>query len=495
MLPHIKQKKNKQKLQNHKISGVKRVKPGKNHNILSRFRKSKKKNEESDYSFAYAGKSPKSLKGKKMYTPKSRKNRRNFLFLFLDKIFDFNFQFDRRIFLTFILILIFGIIAVTSSSVIFSYRNTIDNNRFAYVLSHLIYICIGFGALSAAYFLKLEFIAKLWFIPLFISIGLLGFIAVLSFLNKIDDTNGAYRWLVFGSISIQPSDLAKLAFVIFLAAFLTTRKKKYDDFRDYFYHNLLPFALIFGLILGLIIAGKNLGTAIIVGSIGLISYSLTMTTKYHLKGLLIMIFGGIFMALFATFLTSYRQGRLEVFWTYWKTGDTAIEENGILRTDGRSYQFTQMIQSLGSAGWVGTGLGQSIAKFNLPLRTSSDDAIFTIIGEEMGFLGGASIILLYGYLTYLCFSLAGKYIKKPIYFYMMIGCASWIGVQAFVHIGGNIGIIPITGQTLPFISLGGSSLVSLMTAMGLILNVSKQPIPNNKDEKDSEIFEYFIKNK
>ncbi len=398
------------------------------------------------------------------------------------KLFDINFSHDKRIFFAFLALLLIGVISVYSSSIVFAYRLT--GNMYYFLLNHLKFIGIGFAAMSLFYFIRLEVISKLWFIPLFTSIFLLFYLLVLAKLGKAEAIDGATRWLELGSFQFQPSDFAKLSFVIFVSAFLSNKKTHYMDFQEYLKNNLLPYAFWFFSILGLILAGKNLGTAMVVGFIGITCYGVSSVTKYHKVGLaamlVIMAAGGVLFGV----VESYRADRINVWMNYLKTNDTQLaDENGKLSRDKKSYQFDQVLTALGSGGTAGVGLGQSIGKFYFVKTTAGDDSIIGIIGEELGFYLTSAIILLYIYLIYRCITIANMFTDRPIYFYIMFGACSWIGFQMFVHVGANIGIVPLTGQTLPFISLGGSSLISLMCAMGLILNVSKQK-PLTEEEKE-----------
>lgn len=401
--------------------------------------------------------------------------------------FDFNIKHDNRIFFVFLIILTIGIIAIFASTIVFAYRYTGD--KYYYLFSQLKLIGIGFVLLAVFYFVRIEFITKLWIIPFIVSIFLLAYLLFLAYSGKIEATDGATRWLQLGGFTFQPSDFAKLAFVIFIAAFLSRLPESYRNTKEFVRINFIPFCICFFLIVGLVLLGRNLGTAMVIGFIGLVCYWASATTSLQKAGftvlIAIVIIGGIGFGIYE----NYRADRIAVWTNYLKTGDTEIlEADGKLSRDQRSYQFDQVLTACGSGGIMGTGLGQSIGKYYFVKTTAGDDSIICIVGEELGFGITAIILMLYLYLVYVCLSLARDFWNKPVYYYLLIAIASWIGFQMFVHVGANIGVIPLTGQTLPFVSLGGSSLISLMAAMGIILNISKQPKKVEEDHPKRKAF-------
>ncbi len=406
----------------------------------------------------------------------SRKTERKFINP-LNYIFDFNLNFNKKLAVILLIILLIGIIAVFSSTIIFAYRYTGD--KYYYLLSHMKFLAIGFSVMAIFYFIRIELLTKLWFIPYATIIILLTYLVFLSFTTNDTAIDGATRWLQLGGFQFQPSEFSKLAFLIFVAAFLSQLPDNYRDSKDYLYNNLLPFGGSFLLVVALILLGRNLGTALVVGFIGMVCYFLSANTKFQKSGFIalsiLIIIGGILFGIFE----SYRADRISVWTNYLRTGDTVIPEKNV---DGtiyysrqlRSYQFDQVLTACGSGGITGQGLGQSIGKYYFVKTTAGDDSIFCILGEELGFPLSASIILVYLYLVYFCLNLAQRFIDSPVRYYILVGYASWVGFQMFIHIGANLGVIPLTGQTLPYISLGGSSIISLMAGAGLVLNASKE---------------------
>jgi len=400
----------------------------------------------------------------------------------LNIFFDFSLSSDKKLFFLFLGLLTIGIIAVFSSTIVFAYRYTGD--KYFYLLNQIRLIGVGFIFMSFFYFVRIEVIAKLWFIPFGICIGLLSYLFYLSLTSQAEIIDGATRWIKLGGFQFQPSDFAKLAFVIFVASFLGNRPLEYRDTNEYFKKNLGPFLFMFLLTVVLILLGRNLGTALVVGFIGLVCYGATATSKYQKSGFIIIciliVAGGIMFGLYER----YRMERINVWINYLKTGDTAVlNKDGIPSRNEESYQFDQVLTAVGSGGMTGEGLGESIGKFYFVKTTAGDDSIIGIIAEELGFFMTTGILLIYIYLVFGCLNLAKKMASNRVYYLLLIGIASWIGFQMFVHVGANLGVIPLTGQTLPFISIGGSSIIALMGAFGIVLNISKQSNKSTSSER------------
>lgn len=388
-------------------------------------------------------------------------------------LFDFKLNHDNKLFAVFMILILVGIIAIFSSTIVFAYRYTGD--RYYYLFSHLRLLAVGSIVMVFFYFLRIEFITKFRYILYGIVVSLLLYLVFLSFTTTDAAIDGATRWIQLGGFQFQPSEFAKLAFLIFVASFLARMPNHYRDTNDYIQKNFLPFAISFFIVVGLILLGRNLGTALVVGFIGMVCYFMAANSSFQKAGFLVLIgfiaIGGVIFGIYE----SYRADRIAVWTNYLKTGDTAIlEKDGVVTRDQRSYQFDQVLTACGSGGFLGQGLGQSVGKYYFVKTTAGDDSIICIIGEELGFPFTVGIILLYVYLVYVCLNIAKKLVDKPEYYFIMVGFASWVGFQMFVHVGANLGVIPLTGQTLPFISLGGSSIIALMGGMGLALNVSKQ---------------------
>jgi len=267
------------------------------------------------------------------------------------------------------------------------------------------------------------------------------------------EVNGASRWLGYGAVSLQPSELAKLTVLVFAADLLARRAAWMDDLRL----TLVPVTVVFGTIALLVMAQPNLGTTLVLGAIVLSLLWVAGTPLIPLTGLAA---AGALAATALALWAPYRRARVLAF-----LNPMADYQNG-------GYQNVQSLVGIASGGITGTGLGESRAKWGF-LPEAHTDFIFAIIGEELGLIGALFLVSLF---VALCVLGSRAALLAPDRFGMLIaaGVTVWFGVQAFINIGAVIGILPITGVPLPFVSYGGSSLLFSMIGAGLLLNVARQ---------------------
>jgi cell division protein FtsW len=267
------------------------------------------------------------------------------------------------------------------------------------------------------------------------------------------NVNGASRWLGYGPFSLQPAELAKLTVLLFVADLLARRAAWIGDVRL----TLVPATVVLGGVALLLMLQPNLGTTLVLGAIVLSVLYVAGTPLLPLVTLSTL--GGL-VATALALAAPYRRARVLAFLDPWKD----YQDTG--------YQNIQSLVGIASGGITGIGLGESRAKWGF-LPYAHTDFIFAIIGEELGLVGALLVVALF---VALCVLGARAALLAPDRFGMLIaaGVTVWFGVQAFVNIGAVIGILPITGVPLPFVSYGGSSLVFSMTAAGLLLNVARQ---------------------
>jgi cell division protein FtsW len=265
--------------------------------------------------------------------------------------------------------------------------------------------------------------------------------------------NGASRWLGYGPLSLQPSELAKLTVLLFAADLLARRAAWMEDIRL----TLVPVTAVFGMVAVLLMLQPNLGTTLVLGAIVLSLLYVAGTPLVPLTGLAA---AGALLASGLALWAPYRRARVLAFLDPW-----ADYEN-------TGYQNIQSLVGVASGGVTGIGLGESRAKWGF-LPYAHTDFIFAIIGEELGLIGALVVVALF---VGLCLLGARAALLAPDRFGMLLaaGVTVWFGVQAFVNIGAVIGILPITGVPLPFVSYGGSSLLFSMIGAGLLLNVARQ---------------------
>ncbi len=347
-------------------------------------------------------------------------------------------------FITLLLVCI-GVVMVFSAS--FYYAQQKFDDSYYFFKRQSLWAIIGlFGMIFMSNFdyRKLKKFSKLF---LFISFLLL--VAVLLFGTEI---NHAKRWLYIGPFSFQPSELAKLALIVYLSESLSRNRKKARSF----WRGVIPSLLVTGVLFFLIIKQPNMSTAGILVMITFVMLFLAGAKIWHL-----MSFVGIGCVGVVALVkkAKYRMDRILAYKDPWsdptKTG----------------YQTIQSLYSLGSGGWFGMGLGASRQKF-LYLPYSETDFIFAIIGEELGFIGATLIMILFLGLIWRGVRIA---ITAPDLFGTLLasGIIAMIGIQVILNIAVVTNTIPPTGVPLPFISYGGSSLFLFMSSVGVLLNISK----------------------
>lgn len=271
---------------------------------------------------------------------------------------------------------------------------------------------------------------------------------------------GAKRWLRFGPLQAQPSELAKLAFIIYAADWLSQKGEKVRNL----WYGLVPFGIILGLIIGLIMLEPDMGTSIIIGAIGLAMFFVAGAHLFQL-------FGGVTLAVaaFAVLMVSatYRMNRLSIFLDPWR------DPNNL------GYHPIQSILALGSGGLAGLGLGVSRQKFSW-LPETHTDSIMAVVGEELGFVGSALVVVMIVTIAVRGLSIA---LRSPDAFAALLatGITVWIVGQAALNVAVVTLTVPFTGIPLPFISYGGSSLVVSMAAIGILLNVSRHAREPERD--------------
>jgi cell division protein FtsW len=263
---------------------------------------------------------------------------------------------------------------------------------------------------------------------------------------------GASRWIAVGSFfSFQPSELTKLVLALYIADWLARKGKQVSTFL----YGLAPFVILVGIVLGLVLLENDLGSAVIIA--GFATAMFFTAGANIMQFLLAMACGGLIFLKEA--LNSYRYYRVAGFLHPFKD------------IMGINLQLYQALLAFGSGGWFGLGLGASRQKTGyLPFPYT--DSIFPVIGEELGFIGCALIVILFLFLAFRGFRLARR--TPDLYGALLAtGITTWLILQAMINIGANTGTIPYTGVPLPFISFGGSSLVVSLAAVGVLLNISR----------------------
>lgn len=267
-----------------------------------------------------------------------------------------------------------------------------------------------------------------------------------------EEINGARRWLSIGGIKIQPSELLKLATIMYMASFFKRRLENLHDFSK-----VKWVAAPIGLSIGLVLLTRDLGSAIVVFSIALVLLFLA-----NLPGRWFAMVVGIGVSVAGLVIASseFRMRRVSVMWQPWKD------------PTGTGYQSMGSLMSIERGGWFGEGLGNGIFKRGF-LPESHTDFILAVIAEELGLVTVTLLILCYAWIVWRAFAIGRRARDLDLHFnsFVAIGIGVWIAVQSFINIGVNISLLPNKGLTLPLISYGGSSLVVIITAFTILLRV------------------------
>ena len=268
-------------------------------------------------------------------------------------------------------------------------------------------------------------------------------------------SGGAARWIGIGPITIQPSEITKLAFIVYLSALLEAKGEDIRNLRQ----SVLPFVAIMAVIGTLIILQPDIGTLL---SIVLIASAMAFAAGFRLRHLAGLGLAGI--ALFAVLVNvaSYRLNRIIVYL------------HPELDPEGLGYQINQALLAVGTGGVWGLGFGRSRQKYQF-LPEPAGDSIFAIIAEELGLIRTSFVLALFAIIAWRGYRIA---LRAPDTLGRLLatGITSWIVSQAFINIGSILGVTPLTGIPLPFISYGGSALVTMLFATGILLNISRHQV-------------------
>lgn len=355
---------------------------------------------------------------------------------------------DYPILVTVALLCAFGLVMVFSASYYYA-QNTasVGYDGYYYIRKQAVYVAIGLPMMYMLSFVDYRGLEKYKVAGMLVSVVLL--VAVLIFGRE---TNGAKRWIVIGGQSIQPSEVAKFGMMLYMCSFMA---KKHAVMRN-FVKGMLPMLMVIGLICGLVMLQPNMSMAVIMGLMG---YALLFVGGCDTKQLLLLavVLAGLFVLL--AIIEPYRLARLTSFTNPWA--------NPL----GDGYQLIQSYYALSSGGLFGLGLNNSRQKL-LFMTYGESDFIFSIVCEELGLIGGIIVLGAYSFIVYRGIRIALRS-RDRFGSLLAAGITVVFGIQVFVNIGVCTGILPTTGQALPFISAGGSSMMIFLAAMGILLSISR----------------------
>jgi cell division protein FtsW len=350
-----------------------------------------------------------------------------------------------------------GILMVYSSSGVTSLINT--NDPFAVVGPQAVWGAIGLVVMVVMMRLDFRWLRLVSVPSLIIAIGLL-IVVLLPPIGPLRpiEVGGSARWLQFGPLpAMHPAEFAKLALVIYLAHWLARNERKVGSF----VHGMLPFLLIVGPLLALVLKEPDLGTT---GVLTLTAFTMFFVAGASVWQLVAIVPVGAAGLWYAINSTSYQMDRIRSFLDPW--ADPL----------GSGYHAIQGLLSLGIGGLLGTGLGGN----NLPnvpeLPNATNDFVFALVGQELGFFAAVGVILLYLLLAWRGLRIA---LHTPDRFGRLLatGITAWLTFQAFINVAVVVVLLPVTGITLPFVSAGGSSLAVSFAAVGILLSISRETLP------------------
>jgi len=343
-----------------------------------------------------------------------------------------------------------GLIMVYSSSAILGITRYQDPNHF--LSRQTIRILIGVLVLVACARLRLRRLERAapWLLG-----GAVGLLAVLEVAGHV--SHGAERWLKLGFLSIQPTDLARIATVVFLAWWL----KRSPPAGQGFLPAIGPPLAVTGVVAGLILLQPNLSSAALLGATGILMVFLAGARLRHLA---VPVAAAGFVVALALITHPYMMGRVQTFAGTWF--------GGTIDPHGSGWQLDQSLIAIGSGGWLGRGLGGGLQKY-LFLPEAHTDFIFSIVGEETGFLGATLLLGLIALLLWRGMRAAAR-ASDPFGHLLAGGLTLQIGLYAVANLAVATGLAPTTGLPLPFVSYGGSALLVNMAAAGLLYRVSAE---------------------
>lgn len=345
-------------------------------------------------------------------------------------------------------LVIVGLVTIASAGVF--YAETRFGDEYFFLKRQLIGVSVGLVAFFFCQWVDYSVWRRLA-LPFFV-VTLAALVAVL--LPGVGERiYGASRWLSIGPFSFQPSEMAKLSFILYLGAWFSRRERtSVGDFIE----DLVPFLIVLGFLGVLILNQPDTGTFGLIFLIALSVYFVAGAKISHLMGLVVA--GCAALAVLIR-IAPYRLQRFLVFM------------NPDFDPKGAGYQVNQALIAIGSGGMFGLGLGYSRQKFNY-LPEPVTDSIFAVFAEEWGFVVSVCLILFFVFIAWHGLRIA-KYARDDFGQYVATGIVSWIIFQAFVNIAAATALIPLTGIPLPFVSYGGTSIVFLMAAMGILIRIGK----------------------
>ena len=362
-------------------------------------------------------------------------------------------EYDQLLVWAVLSLMLIGLVMVYSASITLAdgpkYANYSSN---FFLIRHMISLAIAIGV--GIWTFKIP--TKMWdrYSPLIFGFTVLLLIAVLiPGIGK--GVNGAKRWIPLGLMNFQPSELMKFAAVIFAASYTVQRQ----EYLHSFVKGMLPMGIAVALVGGLLMAEPDMGAFVVVA---LIAFGILFLGGINAKLFGGLIAVGLMSAATMIALSPFRRGRMLAFMDPWQVDNAA----------NKGYQLTHSLMAFGRGEWFGTGLGGSVEKLHY-LPEAHTDFIMAVIGEELGFVGVVVMIFLFYWIVRRAFLIGRTALQLDRSFAGLAakGVAIWIGWQAFINMGVNLGLLPTKGLTLPLVSYGGSGILMNAIAIAMLLRI------------------------
>jgi cell division protein FtsW len=357
--------------------------------------------------------------------------------------------YDTWLFAAAMLLIVIGLVMIYSASAIITAQKTGSDNPYYFITKQAVWLIAGSALMLAVMHLDLAIIRDRRVIYLLMGVALVALIVVL-FQPAI---NGTHRWIALPYFRLQPSEFAKPVLILFVASFLARREQRVNELAT----TLLPLTGILAIFAGMILIEPDFGTAMTLMFVAAGMIFAAGVRWKRIAAFALMLAPAAIMVLFSA---SYRRDRLLTFL------------NPEADPQGKGFQAMQSLIAVGTGGLHGLGIGNGRQKlFFLP--EPHTDFIFSIIGEELGFIGAIAVISLFAFLAWRGFRVA-RFSQERFDFYAALGFTMLIAIQALINISVALCLVPTKGLPLPLVSYGGSSLITSLIAVGMLLNLSQQ---------------------
>lgn len=362
-----------------------------------------------------------------------------------------NRNYDKALVISSIALIILGYLMVASSSLHLGVKLT--GNVFHYPIRQLVHIILGVIAGVVVCMIPMNIWEKTGQGLFFFGLFLLVLVLIPGLGIRV---NGSMRWLSVAGIRIQVSEVVKFIVVIYMAGFVT----RHHDFVKESVYGLVKPLLLLSSACGLLLLEPDMGSAVVILTIAM---GILFLSGARIQQFILLIFGALGAGVLAVVYSEYRTSRFTSFLHPWED------------PFGKSFQLVQALISFGRGEWFGVGLGSGVQKlFYLP--EAHTDFLFSVIAEELGFVGVVSVIVLFAVIVWRAFAIGmmAEQLEQKFCAFIAYGMGFWFAFQSFVNMGVNMGLLPTKGLTLPFMSYGGGSMIIMCCAMAMLCRVNSE---------------------